>query len=158
MYRDVHNLINKRRSTKDLLLIQTCFGVSSSVADHLESRQDLSFVVVGVQLELRFSAIAVLYKRHLFPQNERQGESRCGQAVNTSSRDHRRGCYLHADMTNNVKGSNHAEDKLTDFSKAFISDTPRAIDQEHKVSLCSFAHCRKDEDKMSYTGILINSS
>lgn len=103
--------------------------------------------MVCVQLELGFSFIAVLYERHLFPQNQRQGESRRGQAVDVSSRDHRRACYLHAVVTDDVKGSDHAEDKLTDFSEALVSDAPRAVDQEHQVGLGSFTHWCTNENK-----------
>lgn len=43
-------------------------------------------------------------------------------------------------MTDDLKCSNHAEYKLEDFIKALISNTPRAINEEHKVSFSTFAH------------------
>lgn len=84
--------------------------------------------MVGVQFELRFSIIAVLHKRHLFSQNERKRQMNRGPVREScacgQSHDFGRVCYLHALVADDIERSNHAEDKLTDFSEALVSDAP----------------------------------
>lgn len=48
---------------------------------------------------------------------------------------------LHSSWANNIKSCCHTSDKLEDFGKAVISNTPWAIDEEDQVSLRTFTHC-----------------
>lgn len=50
--------------------------------------------------------------------------------------------HLHPLMTDDIKGANHAKHKLDDFAETFVSDTPRAVDEEDQVSFGTFADCR----------------
>lgn len=70
---DKSNLwINKCHSVY-LWLAQTvtCFGVSSSEADHLHCRQSHSLVMVRVQFEFCLGIITVLHKGHLFSEGKK---------------------------------------------------------------------------------------
>lgn len=46
-------------------------------------------------------------------------------------------------MVDDIKSSNHAEHELEHFMEALITDTPRAINEEHQVSFSTFAHCNE---------------
>lgn len=52
--------------------------------------------------------------------------------------------YLHAAGADDVKGSNHARDKLDHLVEALVADTPGTINEEDQVCLGPFAHCSMD--------------
>lgn len=43
-------------------------------------------------------------------------------------------------MIDDIECSDHAEHKLEHFTKALISNTPRAINEEHQVRFSAFTH------------------
>lgn len=43
-------------------------------------------------------------------------------------------------MTDDIKCSDHAEHKLENFTETLISNTPRAINEEHQVGFSTSAY------------------
>lgn len=62
----------------------TCFGVSSFVADEFQSGESGALVIIRVELELRLCVIAVLHEWDLFQPTEQEYESRLYINTNTS--------------------------------------------------------------------------
>lgn len=54
--------------------------------------------------------------------------------------------HLHAIGTDDLKGSDHARDKLDHLVEALVTDTPGTVDEEDQVGLGTFAHCGEDTE------------